>query len=110
MWDEFLGRLENRVIVIFGSGKRGYFLQFLLMRRKIGHVLGYCDNDTDKIGKDCHGLAINSLDYWVRAAEDICFVVTARAAVVEMTEQLLANGVQPDNIVTFELPMDFSVL
>lgn len=109
-WDAFLHKLRERKIVIFGSGKRGYFLQFLLTKKKTGQLLGYCDNDIKKIGKDIFGLIVRPLDYWIRSLDSICYVVAANAFSVEIVEQLLTNGVLRNNIVLFELPLDFSVL
>ncbi len=110
LWKEFLQKLENREIVIFGNGKRGYFLHFLLTKRKIGHLLGYCDNASDKVGKDTFGLAVRSLDEWTGILGNICYVVTVKAYSTEIMEQLRTNGVSQDNIVIFDLPMDFTIL
>ncbi len=110
IWNKFLQKFENRKIVIFGSGKRGHFLQFLLTKRNIGYLLGYCDNDPDKVGKDIAGLAVRPLDDWIEGADDICYVVAAKAASDEIVRQLLESGILRENIMIFDLPCDFSVL
>lgn len=111
-WETFLNKLIDREIVIFGSGKRGYFLQILLCKRNVGHVLGYCDNDCTKIGKELHGLIVRPLNEWIRNLEshDICYVVTAMTCMDEIEKQLLESGISHDNIVLFKLPRNLSIL
>ena len=70
----------------------------------------YCDNDPDKVGKDIAGLAVRPLDDWIEGADDICYVVAAKAASDEIVRQLLESGILRENIMIFDLPCDFSVL
>ncbi len=111
-WNAFLDTLRERKIIIFGSGKRGYFLQFLLYKKRVGHVLGYCDNDLSKTGQVLYGLKVKTLEEWRQASDigDICYVITARAYAEEIEKQLLLSGIAEENIVLFDLPMDFSAL
>lgn len=111
-WERFLSKLINREIVIFGSGKRGYFLQILLRKKDIGHILGYCDNDYRKTGKELHGLIVRSLNEWLMesVSHNICYVVTANAYLNEIKKQLLECGISLENIVLFKLPADISFL
>lgn len=111
-WERFLDKVKNREVIIFGSGKRGYFLQFLLTRKNTGHILGYCDNDAGKTGKILHGLPVRTLDKWIRrqGSQEDCYVISVNASAEEIKKQLLENGIKQENIVRFGLPMDFSVL
>ncbi len=111
-WERFLTQVKNREIVIFGSGKRGYFLQFLLTGKNTGRILGYCDNDSGKTGEILHGLPVRTLDEWIRETgnRDVCYVISAKSCAEEINKQLLENGIKPEHIVQFGLPMDFSVL
>lgn len=111
-WNHFLQQLQDREIVIFGSGKRGYFLQFLLSKKKVGYIRGYCDNDAEKVGQIFYGLTVKSFEEWKQLPDstDICYVITAKACVGEIEKQLISNGIAKKNRVIFELPMDFSML
>ena len=87
-------------------------MQFLLYKKRVGHVLGYCDNDLSKTGQVLYGLKVKTLEEWRQASDigDICYVITARAYAEEIEKQLLLSGIAEENIVLFDLPMDFSAL
>lgn len=110
IWEKFLQKLEDKKVILFGAGKRGHFLQFLLTKRNIGQIQGYCDNSFDKIGKTVFGCTVRSLDEWIKASDNFCYVVTARRFSDEIMKQLLNHGVLKNDIILFDLPLDYSVL
>lgn len=110
IWEKFLQKLEDKKVILFGAGKRGHFLQFLLTKRNIGQIQGYCDNSFDKIGKTFFGYTVRSLDEWIKASDNFCYVVTASRFSDEIMKQLLNHGVLKSGIILFDLPLDYSVL
>ncbi len=85
--------IENRAIVIFGSGVYGR--RYLLCYENLGvNVLCICDNNPEKVGKMVEGYEVISPEQAHKEYPEAVFVIPDRPYKTEMMNQLKAIGAE----------------
>lgn len=71
-WEELLGKIKDKKIVIFGSGNNGQVLLEILPYK----VDYFIDNDENKTGKRINDIVVNLPSCLEEETEDVCVLVT----------------------------------
>lgn len=83
--------------VIFGAGKQGKKLYRFLTENGVGGVIGFCDNDEEKKGKDYKGIPIETPENY-RNLNDAVFLIPTGGWSRGMKHQLLKLGISQERI------------
>lgn len=87
-----LSLVRGSRFVIFGAGSYGCKLYKRLERDVPGGVVGFCDNDLEKQGKEVYNVKIYSVEEAVKQFADACFLIVTgyppSAYLAEMIAQL----------------------
>lgn len=90
--------LENRDVVIFGSGIKGRRFLKLLENTEV-NVKCFIDNDFKKVGTTIGGIKINSLNELSEEIRKNCiFVITPRQGIETIYGQLMSKGINANNV------------
>lgn len=92
-------RIEEKEVIIFGSGKLGAYCHMLLIAQNIGKIKLFCDNDSDLQGTKQQGLMVSSLYEAHAKYPDAVYVVPGGKYADEMRRQLLVCGIEETKIV-----------
>ena len=86
-------------VILYGAGKRSALLESVWKRYLQGHVIGFCDSDKNKWGKNWLGEQVFSPDE-IMKNPDASIVVLGSNYEAEIIESLLQRGVMKDRIYT----------
>lgn len=100
----FLEKIQNRPVIIFGCGKRGERLMFFCDRNHIC-MEGFCDNNSELYGKERFGFPVISPMDLKNKISDKNYVVllSMRNGAEAVYRQLTAMGIKEDRILN-QLP------
>ena len=101
----FLDKLINREIVLFGTGKKSYFPRALLESRGIGRTVAFCDNSAvkDNGENELYNIPVLLPDTAFKRYPDAIFLITSMKYAEEMNTQLLSMGVKEENVIVYNL-------
>lgn len=94
---EYFSNPDYRGIVLFGSGQNG--IEFYYQTRALGYrVLGFCDNNKNKIGKTLYGLPVFSPETLVKEYSDAFLIVTPSKGRNDIKCQVESMGFNKNHI------------
>lgn len=105
--EEMLSATKGRNCAIFGCGKKGIYLSFILLKKGIAGSIVFCDNNKEKQGMTVNGLGVISPNEALRE-ENPLFILTGKYA-KEMRQQLIEKHIREDSIVDFNAPEDYGM-
>lgn len=103
-------KIGEKEVIIFGGGKRGRYCHMLLAAQGIGRVRLFCDNNADIQGTKLQGLMVSSLAGVYAEYPEAIYVVPGGKYADEMRQQLLACGLDEEQIIPFDIHEDDSLL
>ncbi len=83
---------QHKQIVIFGAGTYGkYLLEQIKQYGLVQYLLGFSDNDKNKLGGVLENVPIYSLDYYIASKENLIFLIGCQNSWYEEILQQLQN-------------------
>ena len=100
-----LNEAKGKDCVIFGCGKIGVYLSFVLMKKGGYRHLSFCDNSEEKQNRMINGISVLPVETAVKNDDSVFFAAGRYAG--EMHRQLCGAGIDDRRIFEFVAPEDY---